>query len=253
MKTTVQVEGKSIEVDIPGVVAEADVAAKYMPKDVFEAELARRGTSIAEKQGYVNPKALDAAGKKALLEALGVKADGGAAEGELGKQIERAKATWSETELRPVIEREAALKSEIEGARKERLYDAIITAAAKAGVLPALLESAGGSKAAIVAMHEHRFGFDEKSRQWYQRGADGSLAFASQPTADRPYKTVDEAIVDWAKLPTSKPFVGLLMQQGPGLQGGGRAAGAPGVVDRSDPLAFGMNLEAIAKGKAVVQ
>lgn len=254
MKHTITHEGKTFEVDIPGAISEADVNTRYMPKDVFEAELARRGTSIAEKAGFVNPKSLDAAGKKALLEALGVKSEGGSGD-ELGKQLERAKATWAETELKPVIEREGSLKAELEGARKERLYDAIVTAAAKAGVLQSLLEASGGSKAAIVAMHEHRYAFDEKTKGWYAKGAntDQPFAFATQPTAERPYKTVSEDIADWTRLPTSKPFMGASTQQGPGFNAGGKVSVGQGTIDGNDPLAFGRNLEAIASGKIAVQ
>lgn len=258
MKFTVQAPatvkpGESFEVDIPAV-PESDVNARYMPRDVFEGELARRAISIAEKQGFVNPKSLDAAGKKALLEAIGVKSEGGTSD-DIGKQLERAKATWAETELKPVLDRESSLKSELEGARKERLYDAIVTAAAKAGVLQSLLEVSGGSKAAIVAMHEHKYAFDEKTRGWYRKGAntDQPFAFAMQPTADRPYKTVEEDIGEWSRLPTSKPFMGAATQQGPGFNAGGRTSVTQGTVDGNDPLAFGRNLEAIASGKVAVQ
>lgn len=224
MKTTVQVEGKAVEVDIPGVISEADVAARYMPKDVFEAELSRRGTSIAESKGFINPKTLDEAGKRKLLDTLGLEVVTDGDSGAIGKQVETARKQWTETELAPVLTREAAGKSEIETLRRDRLTADIVASAAKAGVLPSVL---AGENPAILALvqQKSRFGFDEKSRRWYVQGPNGPV-FAASPTEQQPYKGVDEAVLEWVRDPVNKPFVGVTTQQGPGLQGGGAGGSA---------------------------
>lgn len=243
MKQTVQIDGKAHEIDIPGVIAESAV----------EELVQERLTRFAK--GHVKVDGLDDAGKKALAEKLGLKlaTEGGATGGDITKQVESAQVQWEATRLTPVLTELQTLKSELEGGRRDRLYDAIITAAAKAGVLDSLLDATGGSKAAIVAMHEHRFVFDEKAKGWFVKGADGTPALATNPKTGKLYKDPAEFVSEWVKLPTSKPFVGMTMMQGPDLGSGGRAGtGTPGVVER-DPLAFGRNLEAIASGKAVVQ
>jgi hypothetical protein len=250
MKHTVTHEGKTFEVDIPGVIAEADVAARYIPKDVVEGIVQGRLEQFG--RGHVKVDGLDEAGKKALAVKLGLKLAGDGEGGDLGTKLESAKANWVATDLKPVLAQLEGLKGEIEGSRKERLYDAIVTAAAKAGVLDSVLDT-GGGKAAIVAMHELRFVFDEKTRKWYVKGEDGNPAYSTTPTKDKPFKDPAEFIGEWVKLPTSKPFVGTTTQAGPDLGRGGRSTGAPGVVDGSDPLTFGRNIEKIAKGEVVVQ
>jgi hypothetical protein len=257
MKTTVQVEGKSVEVEIPGVISEADVAARYMPKDVFEAELARRGTSIAEKAGYINPKTLDDAGKQKLAESLGLKPAAGN-DGDVGKQLERAQKEWAARELTPVVEREQAAKTEIETLRRDRLTDGLVAAAARAGVKAVLLNPpAPGAKPPIVAMLEQSFGFDEKTRNWYAKGTgEQPFLFAAQPTGAQPYKTVDEFLGDWARVPGNKEFIGITTQQGPGLQGGGSGGGAGVVISRADyknPTKYRIAKEAAAKAGVELQ
>src|SRR5437879_7022097 len=120
MKTTVQVEGKSIEVDIPGVVAEADVTAKYMPKEVVEQIVRDRLSQFA--QGRVKVDELDAAAITALAEKKGLKLAGsGTPTDDIAKQLTQARADWSKLELEPVLAREQASKADVQSLRRGQL------------------------------------------------------------------------------------------------------------------------------------
>lgn len=225
MKTTVQVEGKSVEVDIPGVVPEADVAAKYMPKDVVEQIVKDRLAQFAK--GHIKVDDLDDAGKKALAERLGWKLEEVDADGEpkIGKQLEQAKGEWTERELKPLQEQVKTHRGEVETLRSGKLADSIVAVAAKAGVkTPLLTPLVAGEDPPIVAMLQRAFGFDEKSKRWFVKSADG-FAFSADPAKNGPYKSVDEFVTDWAKLPANKDFIGVTTQGGPGIGTGGGAGG----------------------------
>src|ERR1043166_7765322 len=152
MKTTASVQGKSVEVEIPGVIAESEVSSKYMPKEVVEQIVKDRLAQFAK--GHVKIDGLDEAQKLALVKQLGIEVmeveDGAPAKGNIGKQLEEAKGTWRSQELTPVQEEAKRYRAEVETLRHGKLTDAIIAAAAKAGVLPALLSGERPPIAALV-------------------------------------------------------------------------------------------------------
>jgi hypothetical protein len=230
VKTTVQVEGKSVEIEIPGVIPETEISTKYMPKDVVEQIVKDRLAQFAK--GHVKIDGLDEAGKLALVKSLGIEVvevdeDGTPAKGSLGKQLEAVKNEWVQKELTPVAEEAKRYKAEVESLRQAKLSDAIIAAGAKAGVLPALLSGPRPPIAALVG--SEAFAFDEKSRSWYVKGENG-FAISSSPTEGQPYKTADEYVAEWAKRPENKPFVGITTQGGANLGGGSASAGDGRVV-----------------------
>lgn len=236
MKTTVQVKGESVEVDIPGVIAEADVSAKYTPNDAVTRIVQDRLAQFGKSHVSLDDITAKPEVKQKVLDLLGVKA-GSEAAGDVGKQLEGAKKQWAETELRPVAEQLQSSKTEIEALRRDRLTDQIVAAAARVGVkAPLLNPPVPGAKPAIVAMLEQAFAFDDKTRQWYARGAntDQPFAFSAQPTGAQPYKTVEELMGDWSKTQANKEFVGSTMQGGPGLQNGGSGQGGVGFISQAD-------------------
>lgn len=247
MKTTVQIPanakpGESIEIDIPGALSEADA----MPKAVVEQIVKDRLTQFAK--GHVKVDDLDEAAITALVEKKGFKLAGKSQDGDVGKQVEQAKKEWAERELKPVLEQVAANKTEVETLRRSQLTSEIVASAAKAGVLPAVL---AGENPAILALVQQKspFAFDEKTRRWYVQGPNGP-AFSSNPTEQKPYKSPDEAVMEWVKDPANKPFVGMTTQQGPGLQSGGMGHAGAGFISSADarnPVKYRLAKEAAAK------
>lgn len=217
--------GDTIEFDVPGVVAEADV----MPKTVVEQIVQDRLAQFAK--GHVKVSGLDEAGKLALAKQLGIKVaevdEDGKPSGNIGKQLEAAQAEWRTRELTPALETAKRYEGEVQSLRQAKLTDAIIAAAAKAGVLPPLLSGERPPIAALVGTDS--FAFDEKTRQWFVKSADG-FAISSQPTANQPWRTVDEHVVEWTKKPENKPFVGVVTQGGSNLGGGSAGASTEGVI-----------------------
>lgn len=240
MKTSVQIPanakpGETVEVDVPGVVAEADLSTKYTPNEAITRIVQDRLAQFGRGHVSLADIAAKPEVKQQVLDLLGIKAGG--AEGDIGKQLEGAKRTWAETELKPVAEQLQTSKAEVDTLRRDRLTDSIVAAAARAGVKATLLNPPfAGAKAPIVAMLEQGFGLHEQTRQWYARGASAEqpFAFAAQPSGAQPYKTVDEAVSDWAKKPENKEFIGIVTQGGPGLGGGGGSHGAGAFISHAD-------------------
>jgi hypothetical protein len=212
--------GDKIEVDFPGVVAEADV----MPKSVVEQIVKDRLSQFAK--GHVKPDELDAAAIQALAEKKGLKLAGsGTQSDDIGKQITQAKQDWTKLELEPVLAREQAQKSEVATLRRDQLAAALRAAGARVFKDVLLNPPAAGAQPPIVTMLEAQFGFNEPSRTWHVKAADG-FAISSDPQKYGVYKTPDEAIADLAKNPAYKDFLRVETQGGPGLSGGGSSGGA---------------------------
>jgi len=232
VKTTVQVEGKTIEVDIPGVVAEADVAAKYMPKEVVEQIVKDRLTQFA--RGHVKVEGLDEASKRKLAtETLGLKLAGeGGTEGDIGKQITQAKTQWAKEELEPVLAREQAHKGEVEKLRRDQLRAAIRAAGARVFKDVLLTPPVAGASSPLETMLEPAHGFNETTRTWHVKSAEG-FAISSDPSKYGVYKTPEEAVAELAKNPAYKDFLRVESQGGPNL-GGGFGGGAAVVVLTSE-------------------
>jgi hypothetical protein len=263
VKTTVQLPadvkpGATIEIDVPGVVAETEVSTKYTPNDavsrIVQDRLAQFGRSHVKLEDITAKPEV----KQQVLDLLGIKPQTGT-DGDIGKQLERHTAELREREIKPLTEKLTAGQAEIETLRRDRLTDNIVAAAARVGVKATLLTPpVAGAKPAIVAMLEQTFGFDDKTRQWYVRGAsaDQPFAFAAQPSAAQPYKGVDEALKDWAKQPANREFIGIVTQGGPGLGGGGGPSGGVGFIstaDARDPRKYRIAKDAAQKAGVELQ
>lgn len=243
MKTSVQIPanakpGDTVEIDVAGVVPEADLASKYTPNEAVSRIVTDRLAQFG--RGHVALADITAKPevKQQVLDLLGIKGTSGA-DGDIGKQLERHTAELREREVKPLNEQLTSSKTEIETLRRDRLTDLIVAAGARAGVVAPLLNPPfTGAKPPLVAMLEQGFGFDDKSRQWYARGAnaDQPFAFAAQQTGGNPYKAVEEAVKDWSKKPENKQFIGITTQSGPGANtGGGSSGGTGGVfISRAD-------------------
>jgi hypothetical protein len=242
MKTSVQIPanakpGDTVEIEVPGVVAEADLSSKYTPNEAITRIVQDRLTQFG--RGHVKLEDITAKPevKQQVMDLLGIKAQGGDGS-DVGKQLEGARRQWDETVLKPVAEQAQISKTEIESLRRDRLTDSIVAAGAQAGVMATLLNPPfPGAKPPLVAMLEQGFAFEEKTRQWYARGAnaDQPYAFAAQPSGAQPYKAVEEAVRDWAKKPENKQFVGITTQSGPGANtGGGSSIGGGVLISHAD-------------------
>jgi hypothetical protein len=251
-------DGKTVEVEVNGVVAEADLSTKYVPKEAVQTIVQDRLTQFAQGHVKLDDISTKPELKERVLSLLGIKSQSGDGS-DVGKQLEGAKKQWTETELKPVIEREQAAKTEIESLRRDRLTDSIVAAAARAGVKGTLLNPPfPGSKPPIVAMLEQGFGFEDKTRQWYAKGAaaDQPFAFSAKPTGSQPYKAVEEAVLDWARKPENKEFIGVTTQSGPGLGGGSVNTGGVGFIstaDARDPRKYRIAKEAAQKAGVELQ
>lgn len=223
MKTTVQVEGKSYEVDIPGVVAEADVAAKYMPKEVVEQIVKDRLTQFA--QGRVKVDELDAAAIQTLAEKRGLKLAGsGTPTDDIAKQLTQAKGDWAKQELEPVLAREQASKAEVQTLRRGQLTAAIRAAGARFFKDVLLTPPVPGASTPLETMLEPIHGFNETTKTWHVKSVDGFAISSDMPKYGM-YKTPEEAVAELAKNPAYKDFLRVETQSGPGVQGGGSGAG----------------------------
>jgi len=213
-------DGKTIEVEVTGVVAEADIAAKYIPKESVTQIVQDRLTQFA--RGHVKIEGLDEAGKRKLaIETLGLKLAGdGEATSDIGKQITQAKSQWAKEELEPVLARETAAKGEVETLRRSQLKAAIRAAGARFFKDVLLTPPVAGASSPLETMLEPAHGFNESTRSWHVKGADG-FAISSDPQKYGVYKTPEEAVAELAKNPAYKDFLRVETQDGPGLQGGG--------------------------------
>lgn len=228
MKTTVQVEGKSYEVDIPGVVAEADVAAKYMPKEVVERIVQDRLTQFA--QGRVKVDELDAAAIQSLAEKRGLKlASSGAPNDDIAKQLTQARADWTKQELEPVLAREQASKADVQTLRRGQLTAAIKAAGARFFKDVLLTPPMAGASTPLETMLEPIHAFNEQTKTWHVKSAEG-FAISGDPQKYGVYKTPEESVAELAKNPAYKDFLRVEMQSGPGANNGGGSDGAGTVV-----------------------
>lgn len=247
MKTQITLDGKAVEVDVPGVVSEADVASKYMPKEVVEQIIQDRLTQFAKN--HVKTDSLDVAAITALAEKKGLKlATSGTQSDDLAKQITQVKGEWTKQELEPVLAREQAFKGEVDTLRRDRLTDAIRAAAARHFKDVLLTPPVPGAKPPIVTMLEPQFGFNEQTRTWHVKSAEG-FAISSEPQKYGVYKTPEEAVAEMAKNPAYKDFVRVETQAGPGLASGGAVSGGDGrvVLTPAQASDYGVYAEALKR------
>lgn len=216
--------GEKIEVDVAGVVSEADV----MPKSVVEQIVKDRLAQFAK--GHVKVDELDAPAIQALAEKKGLRiATAGTSTDEIGKQIQQAETTWTEQKLKPVLEREAAQQKEVAALRRDQLTAAIRSAAARFFKDALLNPPSQGAQPPIVAMIEPQFGFNDQTRTWHVKAGEG-FAISAEPQKYGVYKTPEEAVAELAKNPAYKDFLRVETQEGPGVQGGGAGGSAAGTV-----------------------
>lgn len=242
---------KAVEVEVSD---EQVQAAGFMPASKFQEELTRRGTSIAQKAGYVKPDEMTPEQIKALAEQKGVKlpveADPGTMAATIQEATTKKRTEWETTELKPVQTKVQELETENETLLQKQLHSQILAAAAAVGVEKTLLKAPNrNSPPPIVSMLESAFGYDTDTKQFYVLSDDGEgFAFSDKPTEEHPYKDPAEFLELWAANKDNAKFIEVTAQRGPNLQGviTGRPGMGPVHLSRADSR----NARAIEAAKA---
>lgn len=204
-----------------------EVLKGYVPQTAFENEVNRRvEAGVKTKTQELRTSLLDDEEfRTGALKKWNI--DPNAKPGEK-PDLERMQSEWRDRELKPVKteleKREQRIQSLLSGKRDSQ----IVRSAAAHGVKKRYLNpTAEGADPLVVAMFAHMFGYDEQTDDWYVKNGDSGFAFGKNPTTGKPYRTVDEAIEDWASKPENKEFLDDNRQGGPGF---GEPGGSGGVV-----------------------
>lgn len=241
-KITVTIDGKQSEVDVPD---EQIQAAGFMQTGKFNEELTRRGVSLATKQGYVKPDEMTNEQIEALAKTKGVKfetvvqnnpADTATA---IQEAVAKKRTEWERAELDPIKTKNTALEEEGANLLQQKLHSQIIAAAAAAGVEKSMLKPlTKNTLPPIVSMLQDVFAFDTDTKQFLVLADDGEgPAFSDRPTADHPFKDVEEYVDQWSANKDNAKFIEVTAQRGPNLQGtmgSARAGGGPIHLSKAD-------------------
>ncbi len=235
MKITLELDGKPRDIEVPD---EQIIGAGFMPTPKFNEELTRRGVSLAKGQGFVKPDELTPEQITTLAQSKGIKfetivqqnpADTATA---IQEAVTRKRTEWERSELDPIKTKNTELENEAGDLLQEKLYSQIIAAAAAAGVEKSLLKPlTKNTLPPIVSMLKDVFAFDTDTKQFLvESDAGDGPAFSDRPTADHPFKDVEEYVDQWAANKDNAKFIEVTAQRGPNLQGtvgGGRPGGGP--------------------------
>jgi hypothetical protein len=246
-KFKVQHGGAEIEVELEGVMTEAEVAEQYVAKAVHNSELAKLRK---KSQGLKTPDELleDDEFKTRAIETWGVKPGKSAAD------VEAARKEWDAKVLKPVTDELGKAKGAIDGLRRGSLHARLI-AAAQGQVAPQFLKPpTRGAVAPFVAMLEPAFALEPETQDFYVRDGE-RFAYAAKPAdgAPVPYKTPEEHVAEWIGNKDNAAFLIDQKQRGPNLQNTGRSSTSGVVEGKADPYAFARNAEKIAKGEVTYQ
>jgi hypothetical protein len=249
-KAKVQHNGSEIEVELEGWVPQEDIDTAYVAKAKVD-QIVREEKAKA-KRGALASALNDDDFKKQALQTWEIDLTKGTHGEKLSdQQLASAKADWEAKALKPLQAQIEALTAGQSKLQQKNLQKSILAAASAAKVKPELLNVLpGGTKPAIVSMLEGAFGMHDEDGEIYVKAKSGD-GFELSSHADRTYATPEDY---FAGIAGKKEFAHFFdrPQQSVGA-GNARSAASnePGVV-ANDPLSIGMNLEAIAKGTAVV-
>lgn len=224
-----QADGTEIDVELPaGYVSPQEIAATHVPKDFMQSEIERR------LRGKADPDKLltDEAFRAKALETWGVKP--GKSEKPNGEDVEKLFGEWGTKHLEPV--KQALTKAETRAKRaleRDRDYQ-IVQAARDAGVKEQFLKAPGPkAKPLIVKMFEDEAGFSEEHDDWFAKDGDG-FAFSTQPTKDRPFRSIGEMVTEWSKDKANADWISDQRQRGAGLGTPGQGSAGQHVISRED-------------------
>lgn len=252
MKLKVQHEGHEIEVEVADEVLSAAVADTHVPKTFMASEMKRRLATATKN--LVDPEDIlgDDQFKERALKEWGVSGKGkldDEAVAKIRKNLEDTLVVPLKTEKEKLAERLGKLS-------KSQLHLEIVNAAREAGVKKEwLTPPSAGLPAPIIAMTESFFGQSaDHGDGWFLRDGD-SFAYAKEPKPNQPYKPVSEFISEFVSDASRAPtFLAEPQKVGPNNGRPGPAKpNTQGAIQgaASDPMTFGSNLEAIAKGAKV--
>lgn len=242
MKITTQIDvGGVLTAREIEVADEQIIAQGFMPTAKFTEELTRRGVSIATKQGYVKPEDLTPEQITELAKTKGVKlgeSDPGKTATAIEEATSKQREAWDRTELAPVKTKVTELETENTNLLQDKLYSAIVVAAAAAGVEDSMLRAPKKNMLPpIVSMLADAFGFDTDTKQFLVVSDDGEgFAFSSKPSEEHPFKDVEEFVGEWAGNKDNAKFIKVTAQRGPNLQGvvSGRPGQGPVHLSKAD-------------------
>lgn len=224
---TVEIDGQSHTVDLDAVPT-SELQKSYVPKDFMEQEVTRRAKSMAKGMAPSLEDILkEDDHRNQALKILGVDPKKGSTPEDLAAKYQE----WEAKHLNPLKEEATTYKEQVQSLRSKVLEKDIIQAAVEAGVRDEFLKSVRpGQSPLIVKMMTDLFDLDEESGQFLVKRADGNgFEYASKPSQDSPFKTIQEFFSEWAEDKANAGFLKDQRQRGPGIKEGGR--GAIGVED----------------------
>ncbi len=233
MKIKVKLEdGTEVEVERPaGLLDEAEVREKFMPKATFEAELTTRVDSIITNKGLVDPATLmDSEDFKVkFMEHHEIASNKTADQykADLASEAEKLRRK----EVAPLQEKLTAANKRISVKNQRELSSVLLTAAAGLVKTP-LLKGSATSRPAFVAMIGDNFGFSDEHDAWFVKNADGSFAFPKK--GDAPYKTPEEFVEEWLEDEANSDFLAEAPSNLPGIKPGGATKGVRVTISRED-------------------
>lgn len=253
-KVTVQHNGADLEIELEGYLPEAEVESAYTPKAKVES-LIREEKAKAKRSALAGALADEEFRTKALAQwGIDPNAKPGTGGGKLtDEQIAAMQKEIEAKKLNPLMEENATLKQSIASLHTKVLHKSILAAAQAAGVKPEYLTALpGGGAPAIISMAAPAFGYHDEHGEFYQKNRAGDgYEISPSKEAGRMYATVDDYFGTLAKDKEYARFFEKTTQQ----VGSGKPR-LDGTQDQqvipNDPMSIGANLEAIAKGTAMV-
>lgn len=224
-KTTVQVEGKDVEVEIP----DEALAEQFVPFGKHNSEMARLRNE-AKGRKTADELLQDPAFKETAVAAWGLDK----AKPPTGDELVKARKAWEAEALPPLTEKLKKSEERISRLQQRQLEARILEEAAARGVKKAWLQrdSANG-RPRIVKLLDSEFGYSEEHDEFFQREGDG-FAFAASGKYAKPYRTVAEFFDGWAADKANSEFLEDTRQRGPGLQQPGNGGGGAHQISRED-------------------
>lgn len=248
-KVKVMLDGveREVEVDFTGYVPQDEIDEKYIAQTKVEGivteRLARQAKAlrnsllddedfageVAAKRGFV-PKGTKVRDEDAIKSAI---------------------SDYEKQTLAPLQNKLSESEKRIAALAQKQLSKDILQAGLKAGVKEHLLRKLPNGITPLEAMFAGAFAAHEDGEFYVKKG--DSFAVSANASDDRLYKGVEEFFGDLTK---SKDYTDLFTDKrakGPNMGDASTASQKTGTIAKGDALAFGQNLEAIAKGEVTVE
>ncbi len=194
----VTIDGTEREIPRPaGLIAETEVAEKYVPKAAHNSEMARMRTQLDGTKHLKNPDDLleDQEFRTKAITKWGIDPNAGAEQ--FQKQIVTERETIINREVKPLQARLEKATTQI-GSLLNRDLERQILQAAQGKVDAKYLKPASkGGEPIIVAMVRNAFAYDEQHADWFAKGQGGSQPFQFSSSGETPYMGAAEFIQTW--------------------------------------------------------